>query len=75
MADAEGPPDAVVLTVEEVARRLRVSEATVYNLIRGGQLPAFRVGRSWRVDERDLDEYIRRQKTRPTQSAQKGRSS
>lgn len=75
MADAEGPPDAVVLTVEEVARRLRVSEATVYNLIRGGQLPAFQVARSWRIDESDLDEYIRRQKTRATQSAQKGGSS
>lgn len=64
MADAGGPPDAAVLTVEEVSRRLRVSEATVYNLIRGGQLPAFRVGRSWRIDEGDLDEYIRRQKRR-----------
>lgn len=74
MADAGGPPDAAVLTVEEVSRRLRVSEATVYNLIRGGELPAFRVGRSWRIDEGDLDEYIRRQKTRAIQSAQKGRS-
>lgn len=68
MTNGERLGGAEVLTVEEVSRRLKVSEATVYNLIRAGQLPAFRVGRSWRIDERDFEEYIRRQKTRPPQS-------
>jgi excisionase family DNA binding protein len=74
MTNAERCGGAPILTVEEVSRRLRVSEATVYNLIRAGHLPAFRVGRSWRIDERDFEEYIRRQKTRLPQTDQQNRS-
>ncbi len=44
------------LTVTETARRLNVSTALVYRLVRRGQLPgAARVGRSWRIDARRLD--------------------
>lgn len=52
------------LTVEEVADRLKVSPATVYALLRAGALTSYKVGRSWRVDELDLVEYIERQKAR-----------
>ena len=37
------------LTVAEVARVLRVSKMTVYRLITNGQLPAVRVGKSYRL--------------------------
>jgi excisionase family DNA binding protein len=33
-----------ILTVEEVAARLRVAKATIYRLYRQGQLKGFRVG-------------------------------
>ena len=52
------------LTVEEVAEKLKVSPATVYALLRAGALTSYKVGRSWRVDELDLVEYIERQKAR-----------
>jgi len=52
------------LTVEEVAERLKISPATVYALLRAGALTSYKVGRSWRVDELDLVEYIKRQKAR-----------
>lgn len=52
------------LTVEEVAERLKVSPATVYALLRAGALTSYKVGRSWRVDELDLVDYIERQKAR-----------
>lgn len=52
------------LTVEEVAERLKVSPATVYALLRAGSLTSYKVGRSWRVDELDLVDYIERQKAR-----------
>jgi excisionase family DNA binding protein len=40
--------DDEVLTLEEAAQFLRVSEATVYQLARSGELPARKVGREWR---------------------------
>jgi excisionase family DNA binding protein len=49
---------AQFLTVAEVARLLRVSNMTVYRLITGGELPAVRVGRSYRLREEDVDRYL-----------------
>jgi excisionase family DNA binding protein len=48
------------LTVAEVARMMRVSKMTVYRLVHSGELPAVRVGRSFRVPEGDVDEYLRK---------------
>ena len=39
---------------------MRVSKMTVYRLVHGGELPAVRVGRSFRVLEKDVDEYLRK---------------
>ncbi|MEI2711971.1 MAG: helix-turn-helix domain-containing protein [Nocardioides sp.] len=46
------------LTVAEVAAMMRVSKMTVYRLVHGGELPAVRVGRSFRVDEKDVQAYL-----------------
>ncbi|TML64986.1 MAG: helix-turn-helix domain-containing protein [Actinobacteria bacterium] len=46
------------LTVQEVADILRVSTMTVYRLIKAGDLPAVRVGRSFRVRDVDVDSYL-----------------
>ena len=51
------------LTVAEVADILRVSSMTVYRLIKAGELPAVRVGKSYRVAEEDLDKYLARSYT------------
>ena len=48
------------LTAAEVATLLRVSTMTVYRLIKAGQLPAVRVGKSYRVREDDVDRYLAR---------------
>jgi len=45
-------------TVSEVARQLRVSNMTVYRLVKGGQLPAVRVGRGYRIREQDVMHYL-----------------
>ena len=47
-----------LLTVPEVASRLRVSRTTIYNLIREKHLPAMRVNSSIRIEENDLLDYI-----------------
>ena len=56
LAQSQGRPR--FLTVAEVAGMLRVSTMTVYRLIKGGQLPAARVGKSYRVREEDVDRYL-----------------
>ncbi len=43
--------EAKFLTVAEVATVMRVSKMTVYRLVHNGELPAVRVGRSFRVLE------------------------
>lgn len=48
------------LTIAEVAAMMRVSKMTVYRLVHGGELPAVRVGRSFRVLEEDVHEYLRK---------------
>lgn len=58
-----------LLTVAEVADLLRVSTMTVYRLIRGGELPAVRVGRNYRVRRGDLDSYLEQQVVEPQQHA------
>lgn len=46
------------LTVAEVAEIMRVSKMTVYRLVHSGELPAVRVGRSFRVNETAVSEYL-----------------
>ena len=46
------------LTVAEVADLLRVSTMTVYRLIEAGDLRALRVGKSFRINEDDLDQFL-----------------
>lgn len=46
------------LTVAEVADLMRVSKMTVYRLVHSGELPAVRVGRSFRVHEQAVEEYL-----------------
>lgn len=47
-----------LLTVAEVAGVLRVSNMTVYRLIKAGELPALRVGKNYRIREQDLETYL-----------------
>ena len=47
------------LTVSEVAELMRVSKMTVYRLVHSGDLTAVRVGRSFRVPEQAVHNYLR----------------
>lgn len=56
----ESLPDPKFLTIAEVASVMRVSKMTVYRLVHNGDLPAVRVGRSFRVTEEDVNDYLRK---------------
>jgi excisionase family DNA binding protein len=47
-----------LLTVAEVAAIMRVSNMTVYRLIKAGDLPALRVGKNYRIRESEVDRYL-----------------
>jgi len=53
-----GDPGDRLLTVGEVAGTMRVSNMTVYRLIKSGQLGAVRVGKNYRIRESDVDRYL-----------------
>lgn len=53
-----------MLTVAEVSKRLNLSERTIQRLIESGNLPAFRFGKSYRVNESELEEYINNAKVK-----------
>jgi excisionase family DNA binding protein len=50
--------EGTLLTVAEVASIMRVSNMTVYRLIRGGDLPAIRVGKNYRIREAEAQRYL-----------------
>lgn len=52
------PTEDRLLTVNEVAELMRVSNMTIYRLIKAGELNATRVGRSYRLRQRDVDAYL-----------------
>lgn len=53
-----------LLTVAEVAAAMRVSNMTVYRLIKGGELPAVRVGKNYRLRESDLERFLEERSVR-----------
>ena len=55
------PTDNAIMTIGEVADYLKVTERTIYRLAGAKQIPAFKVGGSWRFSKVDIDEWIKRQ--------------
>ena len=49
-----------LLTPEQVAERLQVTERTVYGWLRRGRLPALKLGRLWRIRPEDLEAFLER---------------
>lgn len=54
MADAEGE----ILTLDEVAAYLKAGKRTVYRLAQQGNIPAFKLGGTWRFRRTELDRWI-----------------
>jgi len=50
-----------ILTIKQVAGYLKVTERTIYRLAASKQIPAFKVGGSWRFSRADIDSWIKQQ--------------
>jgi excisionase family DNA binding protein len=55
---------ANVATVKEVKNFLKLSESTIYKLIYEGEIPAFRIGDSWRFDMDEIKAMVENAKKR-----------
>ncbi len=54
--------ETISYTPEEIAKILKISRFTVYEMIKRGDLPAYRIGRKVRVEAPDLEIYIKNSK-------------
>ncbi len=54
MADLENE----ILTLDEVAVYLKAGKRTVYRLAACGEIPAFKLGGTWRFRRSDLEQWI-----------------
>ena len=50
-----------IMTAKEVAEYLRLTEATIYKLAQAGEVPALKLGRTWRFKRELIDEWFRRE--------------
>lgn len=55
--DARELPERILLTVEEVAERLRIGRTKAYELVKDGEIESVRIGRLRRVPKAAVDEY------------------
>ena len=55
-------------TVQQVAGRLEVAEATVRQWIKSGALRAIDIGKGWRISDTDLAQFLNDRETAPRQS-------
>lgn len=51
-----------IMTIAQVAKYLQLSEITTYKMVNEGAIPAFKIGRHWRIQKSDLAELIERLK-------------
>ncbi len=52
-----------LMSIREVAAVLHVSKRTIRRLIHSRELPAFQLGRQWRIAKLDLESYLRRRRS------------
>ena len=50
-----------VLTVQEVAKYLRMKPVTIYKHAAKGKIPGFKVGAAWRFKKQTIDKWIAKQ--------------
>lgn len=52
------PDDESLMTLQEVAEYLRLSEDVVYQMVRAGEIPGFKIGKQWRFRRSEIDAWL-----------------
>ena len=63
--------DYDVLTAYEAMDYLGVGENTIYKLLNSGELGAFRIGKTWKIPQKEIDKYIDKSVKRNTAANRK----
>lgn len=63
--------DTALLSVDQAAKRLGVHRKTVLNWIHSGELPAFDLGKGFKITEQDLKEFMSGRRVEPKQQDDK----
>ena len=50
-----------MMTVEELAKYLKMKTVTIYKHAQEGKIPGFKVGSKWRFKKETIDEWIKQQ--------------
>ena len=50
--------------VEELAKKLRVSNMTIYRYIKAEKLKAYKIGKEFRIEKREFDNFLSKVKTK-----------
>jgi excisionase family DNA binding protein len=56
-----------IMTVKEVAKYLRMHEASVYRMCKKGLLPAYKIGKSWRFRKEEIEKWLAERKSNNNQ--------
>ena len=59
-----------LLKIRDVADRLNVNQSTVYAMAQAGEIPAFKVGGSWRVRAAALEAWMLAKEREPAESVE-----
>ena len=54
-----------LLTIEELAKYLKISKYTLYKMLEKGKVPGFKIANQWRFKKSDIDRWIEEQR-KPT---------
>jgi excisionase family DNA binding protein len=54
-----------IMRLSDAAKMLHCHQSTLYRLCQRGQIPAFRLGGSWRINRADLERWMKRGTIRP----------
>ncbi len=49
-------------TADELARALKVNVMTIYRYIKAGKLPAYKIGKEYRIDHTTFNEFLKKSK-------------
>ena len=61
-----------ILTIEEVAKYLRVSERTVYDWAQKGEIPSGKIGTVWRFKKSEIENWVNERLSGGTKPASSG---
>jgi excisionase family DNA binding protein len=59
------PDSTEIMTMGDVADYLQCHPSTVYRLLKGGEIPGFRLGSDWRFRRSELDKWIAQRQVSP----------